>query len=45
MENVIDLILVGLFLQTLTVIGVFVNTGINIVYRMKEKKESCKCQK
>tara|TARA_B110000503_G_C7031482_1_gene364195 strand:+ start:453 stop:590 length:138 start_codon:yes stop_codon:yes gene_type:complete len=45
MENVIDLILVGLFLQTLTMIAVFVNTGINIVYRLKEKKELCKCQK
>jgi len=45
MEKIIDLVLIGLFLQTLTVIGVFVNTGINIVYRMKEKKESCKCQK
>ncbi len=31
-----DLELLSLFLQTLTVIGVFVNTGINIVYRMKK---------
>jgi hypothetical protein len=31
-----DLELLSLFLQTLTVVGVFVNTGINIVYRMKK---------
>jgi hypothetical protein len=31
-----DLEVISLFLQTLTVIGVFVNTGINIVYRLKK---------
>ena len=31
-----DLDVISLFLQTLTVIGVFVNTGINIVYRLKK---------
>jgi hypothetical protein len=31
-----DLEILSLFLQTLTVVGVFVNTGINIVYRMKK---------
>ena len=31
-----DLEMLSIFLQTLTVIGVFVNTGINIVYRMKK---------
>ena len=45
MESPINLMLISLFLQTLTMIAVFVNTGINIVYRLKEKKESCKCQK
>jgi len=32
----VDYVILSLFLQTLTVIGVFVNTGINIVYRMKK---------
>lgn len=31
-----DLEMLSIFLQTLTVVGVFVNTGINIVYRMKK---------
>lgn len=31
-----DLEILSIFLQTLTVVGVFVNTGINIVYRMKK---------
>jgi hypothetical protein len=31
-----DIDVISLFLQTLTVIGVFVNTGINIVYRLKK---------
>jgi len=30
-----DLEILSIFLQVLTVVGVFVNTGINIVYRLK----------
>ena len=44
MGEIVDLIIVGLFLQTLTMIAVFMNTGINIVYRLKESKK-CQCKK